>query len=78
MTLRQWPVEAGRPVDAVRAKVTIAGLEKEAKVSPGSKGIVFEMELPAGRSELWTYLYDEKGQAGGAYFTEVEALDEGR
>ena len=36
--------------------------------------IIFEVELPAGKTELWTYLYDEAGKAGGAYFTEVEAL----
>jgi len=37
-------------------------------------GVVFELDLPAGQSQLITYLYDEKGKAGGAYFTEVEFL----
>ena len=32
------------------------------------------MELPAGKTELTTWLYDANGKAGGAYFTEVEAL----
>lgn len=74
LTLRQWPAEAGKPVKAVRAKVQIAGWEKECVVEPGSKGVVFEMNLPAGPTELVTHLYDESGKAGGAYFTEVEAL----
>ncbi len=74
ITLRQWPAEANKPVVAVRAKVEIAGQEKENAVEAGSKGVVFEIELPAGPTELVTYLYDEKGEAGGAYFTEVEAL----
>ena len=74
ITLRQWPIEADKPVVAARAKVTIAGKEAELPVEPGSKGVVFEMVLPAGETELVTYLYNEKGQAGGAYFTEVEAL----
>ncbi|MGJ8723370.1 MAG: arylsulfatase [Roseibacillus sp.] len=74
LTLRQFPKEAGREVVAVRARVEIAGLEKEVTVEAGSQGVVLEMELPAGKTQLVTYLYDEKGKAGGAYFTEVEAL----
>ena len=74
LTLRQFPVEAGKPVKAVRAKVQIAGQEMEAEVEPGTKGVVFELELPEGKTELVTWLFDETGKAGGAYFTEVEAL----
>ena len=74
-TLRQYPKLADKPVNkTVRAKIEIAGLTKECKVEPGCKGVIMEMELPAGKTELVTYLYDEKGEAGGAYFTEVEAL----
>ena len=43
-------------------------------VEADSMGVVFEMEIPAGETELTTYLYDEKGKSGGAYFTEVGAL----
>ncbi|WP_372808956.1 sulfatase-like hydrolase/transferase, partial [Pontiella sp.] len=76
MTLRQWPKAANKPVVAVRAKVTIAGHENETDVQPDGKGVVFEIDLPAGPTELVTYLYDKKGQAGGAYFTEVELLND--
>ncbi len=75
ITLRQWPVEADKPVEAVRAMLQIAGQEKERTVASGSKGVVFELDLSAGPTELVTYLYDEAGQAGGAYFTEVEWLN---
>ena len=74
LTLRQYPIEADKPVIAVRAKVSIGGREKESVVKPGSKGVVFELNLPAGKTELNTFLYDERGRVGGAYFTEVEAL----
>jgi arylsulfatase A-like enzyme len=74
LTLRQWPAVADKPVVAVRAKVRIAGQEMEASVEPGATGVVFEMELPTGKTELQTWLFDDKGKAGGAYFTEVEAL----
>ena len=57
-----------------RAMVKIAGQEHESPVEPGSEGVIFELELPAGKTELRTFLFDEKGKAGGAYFTEVEAL----
>ena len=74
-TLRQYPKLADKPVEkTVRARIEIAGLVKEVEVGPGSKGIEIEMELPAGETELITYLYNEKGEAGGAYFTEVEKL----
>ena len=74
-TLRQYPKLAGKPVEkTVRAKVEVAGKSKEVAVQPGSTGVVIEMDLPAGETELITYLYDAQGEAGGAYFTEVEAM----
>ncbi|MDF7824773.1 arylsulfatase [Pontiellaceae bacterium B12227] len=73
-TLRQWPEAANKPVVAVRAKVEVAGQEKEVPVPANSKGVVIELHLPAGPTELVTYLYDKKGNVGGAYFTEVELL----
>ena len=74
-TLRQFPKEADQPVVAVRAKIEIAGKTIEQPVEEGTKGVIIEMELPAGETELVTWLYDKAGKAGGAYFTEVKALD---
>ena len=74
LTLRQFPKEAKKAVQAVRARIEIAGKEKEREVEPGSEAVVFEVELPAGKTELVTHLDDEHGETGGAYFTEVEAL----
>ncbi|WP_372723900.1 arylsulfatase [Novipirellula sp.] len=74
ITLRQFPKEANKVVVAERAKIEIAGKTVEQTVAPQSQGVVFELELPAGPTELVTYLYDAKGRAGGAYFTEVEAI----
>jgi arylsulfatase A-like enzyme len=76
ITLRQWPGEANKPLVAVSAKIEIAGQEQDCTVKPGTTGVVFEMELPAGQTELVTYLFNKKGEAGGAYFTEVEALQD--
>ncbi|MEM7387872.1 MAG: N-acetylgalactosamine 6-sulfate sulfatase (GALNS), partial [Verrucomicrobiota bacterium] len=74
LTLRQFPREAGKPVIAVKARVEIADKTLEQPVEPGSFGVVFETDLPAGPTELVTRLFDEDGKAGGAYFTEVESL----
>ncbi|MBT5926431.1 MAG: hypothetical protein HOH33_07410, partial [Verrucomicrobia bacterium] len=46
----------------------------ESVVESGVEGVIFEIKLPAGKTELTTWLYDAKGEAGGAYFTEVEVL----
>ncbi|MDP0491185.1 MAG: arylsulfatase [Verrucomicrobiota bacterium JB023] len=74
ITLRQFPKEADKPVQAVRAELDIAGMTMEQPVEAESRGVVFEVELPAGPTELVTHLFDTNGKAGGAYFTEVEAL----
>lgn len=74
LTLRQLPKEADQPVKAVRAEIEIDGKTAEAPVKPGSKGVVIELDLPAGSTELITRLFDKSGKAGGAYFTEVERL----
>ena len=71
-TLRQWPSVAEKSLVAVRAKVVIAGQEKEMTVPSHCKAVKMELKLPAGSTELWTYLYDEVGRVGGAYFTDVE------
>ncbi|MGB2560746.1 MAG: arylsulfatase [Akkermansiaceae bacterium] len=75
LTLRQFPKEAGKPLKAVKAKIAIAGLEREAPVEKGAKSAVFELNLPAGETTLTTWLTNAKGETGGAYFTEVKLLE---
>jgi hypothetical protein len=74
ITLRQWPKVADKPLVAEKAKVEIAGQSIEVPVPADGKEVIVELGLPAGPAELWTYLYDANGKAGGAYFTEVELL----
>ena len=73
-TLRQWPKEADKAIVGVKAKIKIAGLESEASIPGNSRAVIFNLNLPAGLTELWTYIYDQNEKVGGAYFTEVEAL----
>ena len=74
-TLRQFPEVANKPLVAVKAKLQIAGIEKEAPVKQGAKEATFTLELPAGKTTLTTWLTNDKGETGGAYFTEVELLN---
>ncbi len=73
-TLRQFPEEANKAIKAVKAKISIGGLEAESDVTENSTGVVFELDLPKGKTELLTYLITEDGEVGGAYFTYVKAL----
>ena len=74
ITLRQYPKQANKPVVAVKAQVQVAGQTLEQPVTSGTKAVVFETDLRAGPTELVTRLFNRNGKAGGAYFTEVEAL----
>lgn len=73
-TLSQFPKQANKELVAVKAKIEIGGKQAESKVTKGAKSVVFEFDLPAGPTELNTYLYNKKGQVGGAYYAEIEAL----
>jgi hypothetical protein len=59
---------------AVRAGIKIAGIEESQTIKTGAKSAVFELDLPKGKTTLETYLYNQKDEMGGAYFTEVERL----
>lgn len=74
ITLRQWPEMANRAIQAVRGKIAIAGVTLESEIEPGTLGQVFEVELPKGKTQLRTWLFDSKDNAGGAYFTDVELI----
>lgn len=74
ITLRQWPELANRTVKAVRGKIEIAGVTLESGIELGTSGQVFEVKLPQGKTQLKTWLFDSQGNAGGAYFTEVELI----
>ena len=54
--------------------MNIAGQELEAKVEQGTKGVVFELQLPVGKTEPQTWPFNKNSKAGGGYFTEVVLL----
>ncbi len=44
------------------------------KIAKGVQFVDFELDLPKGETTLETFLYTEKNEVGGAYFTEVKLL----
>jgi len=74
ITLRQFPEVADKVVVAEHAKIEIAGQTHQQPVEAGSKSVLFEVDLPAGPTQLVTYLFDKDGKAGGAYFTQLQSL----
>ena len=64
----------GVAIDAVKARLKIAGVDETAAVKAGDKGVAFEVELPAGPAELQTWLIGRDGTERGAYFVYVERL----
>ena len=74
-TLRQWPSVAEKPLVAVRAKVVIAGQEKEMACSVGLQGGQDGVEsFRRARQSCGLISFNERGRAGGAYFTDVELV----
>ncbi len=76
ITLRQMPSSHTTALVADRARITIAGIEAEKPVAKGAAEVSFELDLPAGKTTLQTWLYKGDTEPGGAYFTEVELLGE--
>ncbi|OYW16598.1 MAG: hypothetical protein B7Z55_14160, partial [Planctomycetales bacterium 12-60-4] len=57
-----------------KARIKIGGIEREAKVDPTQAAVAFEVRLPAGPTELQTWLISEDGTERGAYYVDVERL----
>ena len=74
ITLRQKPAHVAFPLVAKTARLTIANIDETKAVPKGATGVTFNVTLPEGPTLLTTYLTDEKGQVGGAYFADVEFI----
>ena len=64
----------GKAISAVRAKLSIAGVEQELPVASEDKAAIFTVKLPRGPAELRTWFYGQDGTERGAYFTYVERI----
>ncbi|GHB78188.1 arylsulfatase [Persicitalea jodogahamensis] len=68
------PYPAGKPLAIRKAKVKAGTVEKTMAVKPGSKSVDFDMDLPAGDTQLQTWLTDDQGQEYGAFYAYISKL----
>lgn len=75
-TLRRWPREVRKPIEATRARLKVGSHELTEPVPEGAQEISFELDLEPGpvRMQTWLTSPDSK-QARGAYFVYVRHLD---
>ncbi|MCE5328285.1 MAG: arylsulfatase [Planctomycetaceae bacterium] len=69
-----WYV-GGCPMAVRSATIEIAGQVETAPVAPDSRGAVFTLELPAGRTSLWATFTDAHGQQFGAFYVYVRRVE---
>ena len=75
-TLSRWPTYIERPIDSTFARIRIAGKEKAGSIAEPDRqeSVSYEFDLPAGPTELQTWLTTPEGKTHGAYFVTVERL----
>jgi hypothetical protein len=70
-TLRERPEVAAFPLTAAQARLRIGDLIDETKaISAGATGVRFEVNLPAGDTDVMTWLIEKNGTSRGAYYVE--------
>lgn len=75
LTLRERPAIAAFPLRASEAQLQIGEQEKLSQEVPkDATGVRFELNLPAGKNRIKTWLIEPEGKTRGAYFVEVERL----
>ena len=80
ISLSRWPTYLARAIDSTSAKIEIAGQSLSVDiVDPEQRDVAdFEVNLPAGHTELRSTLTTPAGQTHGAYFTTVDRINADR
>ena len=75
ITLCRFPAEAKQAMGAKRARLEVADVDETKPVDPSARAAVFRIKLPAGRTQLQTWLTDAKtGKTRGACYVYVKRL----
>jgi arylsulfatase B len=61
----------GNAVPAVKASARIGEVTAEAPVDPGDKEVVFQMNLPVGKTRMWAHFTTRDGDTVGAFYAYV-------
>lgn len=84
ISLSRWPMELSAPLDGnvdppgkafpiAAARLRVGSASWDTKTPPGAKTAVFQVQLPAGRSELQAWFQDAQGQdLCGAFYVQVK------
>ena len=73
--LRRWPIEVkGKGIEAVKARLKIAGADETIDIPEGASDTTFTVQLKAGKTRMQTWLTNSKGVARGAYYVYVKRL----
>ncbi len=64
----------GKAVPIQKGKIKIGNIEKELTVNETDTSAVFQLDLPAGETDLQTWLIDKDGKSTGAYYVYVQHL----
>ena len=64
----------GKAISAIRAELSLAGVEETRPVAVEDREATFTVQLPRGPAELRTWFYGQDGTERGAYFVYVEKL----
>lgn len=65
----------GEPIQPNQASLTIADIEVEKAVNAGDKEVVFEVDLPVGKTRMAGLFHSPDGSKHGAYYAYVKKLD---
>ncbi|MDA1137845.1 MAG: arylsulfatase [Planctomycetota bacterium] len=77
ITLRRWPKQENKSVEAISAKLKIGDQEAEINAAEDATGVQFKLKLEKGPTKLETWLTTKDGKVRGAYFVEVEFTGQG-
>ena len=83
-SLRRWPSEVDRPINAaipggraigaIQARLAIGDVDLTQPVAAEAKEVVFQTRLEPGKTKLQTWLTAEDGASCGAYFVYVRRI----
>lgn len=73
--VKPYRARVGVPISAVKATISIAGVEREMEVPQDAEQVVFRVRLPQGKSKLNARFFDQSGKEFGAYYAYVKLVE---
>ena len=74
VTLRRWPAQLDKPLEATMARVQVGEISAELEVDAAATHASFKLDLPAGPARLQSWLSLPEGKQRGAFFVYIRRL----